>query len=61
MEEHMQAKITVVADTGEAESNIIEIAEKGDVESGVRSTMSLFRKLHPQLPPFGLTVRIEKA
>ena len=57
----MKANITIVADTGEVAQDTIEINKKGDVELGVQSTMSLFRVLHPDVPPFGKTIRIEHA
>lgn len=57
----MKAKITVTADSGEREQDTVEISAKGDVEIGVRSTLSMFRVLHPDLPPFGLTIRIDNA
>jgi hypothetical protein len=57
----MEMKVTIIADSGEGVMDVVPVDKKADVETGVRSTLSLFRIKHPEVPPFGLTIRLDHA
>lgn len=56
-----KAKVTITADSGESAQDTVGIKKRSDIETAVRSTLSLFRIQHPSVPPFGLNIRIDHA